>query len=115
VTREQIASMIESIGVPYAFDHFGEKDGEHPQGPPFICFLYTDRDDFHADGVNYVHIVQLSIELYTDEPDFELEAAVEAALTAAELTFERSEQVFIDSERMYQTTYNTEVLLTDAE
>ena len=75
MTREQIASMIESIGVPYAFDHFGEKDGEHPQGPPFICFLYTDRDDFHADGVNYVHIVQLSIELYTDEPDFELERA----------------------------------------
>ena len=38
---------------------------------------------------------------------------MEAALTASELTFERPEQVFIDSERMYQTTYNTEVLLTD--
>ena len=109
-----IASMIASIGVPYAFDHFGEKDGEHPQGPPFICFLYVDRADLHAAGINYVHIVQLSIELYTDEPDFELEAAAETALTAAELTFERPEQVYIDAERMYQTTYNTEVLLTNA-
>lgn len=113
MTRAQIADMIAGIGVPYAFDHFGDKDGEHPEGPPFICFLYVDRDDFHADGINYVHIVQLSIELYTDEPDFELEAAVEAALTGADLTFGRPEQEYIDGEKMYQTTYNTEVLLTD--
>ena len=115
MTREDIATMIAGIGIPYAFDHFGDDDGEHPQGPPFICFLYTDRNDFHADGVNYARIAQLSIELYTDEPDFELEEAVEAALTAADLTFGRPEQDFIDGEQMYQTTYNTEVLLTDGE
>ena len=40
---------------------------------------------------------------------------LEAALTAAELTFDRPEQVYIDGEKMYQTTYNTEVLLTNGE
>lgn len=115
MTREQIASMIDSVGIPYAFDHFGEKDGEHPQGPPFICFLTPELDGFHADGINYVHIVQLIIELYTDEPDFDLEQAIEAALTAEDLTYQKTDQAYIETDQMYQTTYTMEVLLTDGE
>lgn len=113
MTREQIATMIGSIGLPFAFDHFEEDDAARPQGPPFICFLLPERNDFHADGLNYVKISELDIELYTDEPDFDLEAAVEAALAAADLPFTRSDAVYIESEQMYQTTYITEVLLTD--
>lgn len=105
--------MIEGIGLPFAYDHFGDQDGEHPQGPPFICFLY-DRDDFIADGVNYQPIAALAIELYTDNVDFDLEARVEAALTAAGLPFSM-DRAYIRGERMYLTTYNTEVLLTHVE
>lgn len=115
MTRAQIAAMIDGIGVPSAYDHFSDRDGEHPQGPPFICFLYQDRDDFHADDGNYARITQLLIELYTDQVNFTLEDAVEAALTAAGLPFARSGPAYIEAERMYQTTYTTEVLLTNAE
>lgn len=113
MTQAQIASMIAGVGVPYAFDHFGDDDGDHPQGPPFICFMYPTRDDFHADNGNYIRIAELIVELYTDEPDFTLEAAVEAALAGADLTYQKSDATYIEDERMYQTTYNTEVLLTD--
>lgn len=113
MTREQIATMIAGIGLPNAYDHFDDKDGAHPQGPPFICFFISARDDFHADNGNYVKVAELIIELYTDEPDFDLEAAVEAALSAADLPYQREGQDYIESERMFQTTYNTEVLLTD--
>ena len=105
--------MIAGVGLPYAFDHFDDADGDHPQGPPFICFFYTDRPDFVADNCNYVKVVQLSIELYTDEVDFELEAAVESALTDAGLAYARADQSYIDTENMFQTTYNTEVIMTD--
>lgn len=110
MTREEIASMIAGIGLPNACDHFRDKKGQHPQGPPFICFLYPNDDDFKADNVNYARVTALVIELYTDNVDFGLEDAVAAALIAHELPFTK-DQTYIDSERMYQTTYETEVIL----
>lgn len=110
MTREEISTMIAGIGLPYAYDHFDEADGEHPQGPPFICFLYPNSDDFMADNINYARVTALRVELYTDEPDFSLEDAVEAALIAQELPFAKAQE-YIDGERMYLTSYDTEVLL----
>lgn len=112
MTRQEIASMIGGFGVAYAFGHFDDDDGERPQGPPYIYFSYTDRADFHADGVNYVKIVELTIELCTAEPDFALQNAIEATLTAQEMTFDQPDQEYDDGEKIYITTYNTEVLLT---
>lgn len=108
MTRVEIAQMIAGIGLPFAYDHFS--DGDHPQGPPFICFLYPGNDDFIADNINYQKITQLVIELYTDNVDFGLEDTVEAALIEHELPYIK-DQTYIDSERMYQTTYTTEVYL----
>lgn len=107
MTRTEIAIMIAGIGLPYAYDHFSKDDA---QSPPFICFLYPNSDDFLADNINYARITALVIELYTDEVDFDLEAAVESTLIAAELPYTKV-QTYIDSEKMYQTSYNTEVLL----
>lgn len=108
MTRVQIATMIAGIGLPYAYDHFTKKDS--PGGPPFIAFMYPNSDDLFADNINYARITALHIELYTDNVDFDLESAVEAALTAAELPFSKT-QTYIESESMYQTAYDTEVYL----
>ncbi len=115
MTREQIASMIASFGVDYAFGHFADDDGARPQGPPYIYFSYSDRADFHADGINYVKIAELTIELCTAEPEFGMQNAIEAALTAGEMTFDQPDQAYDETEKIYITTYNTEVLLTDGE
>ena len=110
MTRAQIAAMIAGIGLPNAYNQFKDKPGQHPEGPPFICFLYTSRDDLMADNINYAKITELVIELYCDEVDFELEARVEAALDAAEIPYAMDRQT-IESERMIKTTYTTEVYL----
>ena len=112
MTRAEIATMIAGIGLPYAYDHF-TKD-EAPGGPPFICFLYPNAADFFADDGNYQPITYLTLELYTDAPDFEKEAAVEAALTGAGLTWAKNGPAYIELERMYQTTWEVMVLLTEA-
>lgn len=114
MTRAQIATMIAGVGLPYAYDHFTTQDGANPQGPPFICFFYPNNDDFIADNINYAPITALVIELYTDNVDFDKEAAIEAALTSAGLPYAKS-QAYIESEKMYQTTYNTEVHLNAAD
>lgn len=113
MTTAQIAAMIGDIGLPCAYNQFKDRPGQHPEGPPFICFFYPSRDDFEADDINYARITELVIELYSDNVDFALEARVEAALDAAELPY-AMERRTIEAERMHQTIYTTEVYL-DAE
>lgn len=108
MTRKAIATMIAGVGLPYAYDHFEET--EAPGAPPFICFLYPDSAGFHADNVNYAPVERLVIELYTDTIDFAKEEAVLAALNSAGLSCSYSRE-WIESERMYQTTFTTEVLI----
>lgn len=106
MTYEEIAQMIESIGLPYAYYQFPD---DTQQAPPFICFLY-DYDDIYADDSNYVKRVVLTVELYTDTKDIPLESAVEAVLDENEMTWSK-ESTFIDSERMWQTSYTMEVFI----
>ena len=107
MTYAEISQMISAVGIPYAYHHFEEGSG---QQPPFITFYYQGDDDFIADNINYQAIRPMTIELYTDNKDFALEAAVESVLTANDLAFSRTE-VFIDSEQMYMVTYYTEVII----
>ena len=107
MTYKEIAQLIDGIGYPYAYYQF---EKETAKEPPFICFYYPGRDDMLADNTNYAQITELVIELYTDNKDFAAEAAVESALEAAEIVYEKDE-TYIDSERMYMITYNTEVLI----
>ena len=107
MTYKEITTMIAGIGLPYAYYQFAEDTGQHP---PFICFFYSDNDDFVADNTNYQTIVTLNIELYTDMKDFDTESTVETALNSAGLVFSKSE-TFIDSEKMHETIYTMEVVI----
>lgn len=111
MTREDIATMLSSIGLPFAYDHF--EPGEAVD-PPFIVFTYPGRADFLADGSHYVKIANLNIELYTDEPDFALEQAVETALDNAGLVYDQTGPTYISEERMYETLYETSTILEDS-
>ena len=104
--------MIKGIGLPCAYNQFEE--AEAPSSPPFICFFYPSSNDLYADNINYATISQLVIELYSDNVDYVNEAAIESALTANQLPYIRSQE-YIDSERMYQTTYTLEVCITDGQ
>jgi hypothetical protein len=107
MTYAEISTMLSAVGVPFAYHHFEEGSG---QQPPFITFYYEGENDLKADNINYQPVRPLTIELYTDNKDFVLEAAVEAVLTANGLAFSRAE-TYIESERMYMVSYNTEVLI----
>ena len=105
MTHEEVLEMMESIGLPYAYDHFAE--GESPD-PPFVVFLYPSADNFAADGIVYFAANVLHIELYTDKKDPDSEELVETVLTENGLFFNKSE-VWIESERLYEVLYETEV------
>lgn len=107
MTYTEISSMIESIGLPYAYYQFPEGTG---QAPPFICFFYSGIDDLYADDVNYQRIATLNIELYTSEKDFEHEEIIEEILADKGLTYYKEEN-YISTEKMYQIAYEMEVII----
>ena len=107
MTYIEVASMVESIDLPFAYHQFPEGTD---QEPPFVVFFYSTTDDVFADGINYQRIVTLNIELYTSEKDFAQEAALEKILENNSLTYFKEES-YIDSEKMWQIAYEMEVLI----
>lgn len=109
MTYQQVAAMVRSIGVPYAYYQFPDGTG---QACPFICFFFSDSNDLAADDTNYQKIRTLNIELYTDNKDFTLEETVETVLNSNGLVYDRSES-YLDSERMFMVVYTTDILITE--
>lgn len=108
MTYKEVATMVASIDVPYAYYQFPEGTA---QPTPFVCFYFDNSDDLVADNTNYQRIRPLVIELYTDNKDFALEATVESVLNRAGLVYSRAES-WIDSERMNMVSYTTSVVIT---
>lgn len=109
MTYKEIATMIESIGIPYAYYQFPDGTG---QACPFICFFFSDSNDLAAENTNYQKIRTLNVELYTDNKDFALEETVENVLNSNGLVYDRSES-YLDSERMFMVVYTTDILITE--
>ena len=105
MTHQEVIKLMESIGLPCAYDHFVE--GESPD-PPFLVYLYPRSANFAADGMVYFKANRLNIELYTDLKDVELEETVEAVLDKHGIFYEKSE-VWIETENLYEVLYQTEV------
>lgn len=99
---EKLLSVLDSIGIPYAYDHFAE--GESPN-PPFLCYLLPGSSNFSADGKVYHRVSEVRLELYTDYKDLASEQKVEDALDATRLFYNKTE-TWIDSEKLYEVLYS---------
>ena len=108
MTYREVKTMVESIGLPFAYYQF---TADTAVAPPFICFYFDESDDEPADNMNWAKIRTLYIELYTDEKDFELESTVETVLANNDQFYTRSE-TYLDSERMMMVSYEMQVVIT---
>lgn len=107
MTYKEVASMVESFGLPYAYYQFPEGTA---QPTPFVVFFFKNSTDLYAENSNYQHKEVLNIELYTSEKDFDIEAVIEEFINDYGLTYYKEEN-YIDSEKMWQTAYEMEVLI----
>ena len=106
MTLQEITMMVESMGLPCAYRFFPEKK---VPPLPFIVFYYPNNDDFSADNINYVPILNLNVELYTKSKDIELEDSVEAVLTENDFYFEKTES-YLPTEHMYEVLYEMQFI-----
>ena len=105
MTTEQVVSMIRSMGLPFAYDHFAEGESSDP---PFLVYLYPGSDNFAADGTVYYKRNKLQIELYTDAKDNDLEDRIESIINRNGLYYNKTE-TWIPSEKLYEVIFQTEV------
>lgn len=103
VTLEELCEVLKTTGYPVAYLVF-----KTPQEPPYICYLTAYSNNQSADNVVWQKINHIQIELYTARKDREAEQKLEDALTSAGIFFESAE-TYIDSEKIYQKVYETEV------
>ena len=107
MTYEEINAMIESVGIEYIYYQFSEGTAVEP---PFLCFYFPERVDFHADNIGYTKIERLIIELYTKEKEWKLEDSIELKLNANNIPFTRYES-YIDTEQLIMNTFEGEVII----
>lgn len=105
MTKERIEEMLAETGISFAYHHFTE---ENAVDPPFIVYLNDESSNFYADGIVYVVIGNVNIELYTDEKDYELEEKIENIFAKYNVAWEK-EEIYIETEQMYEILYRMEV------
>lgn len=85
MTRQELVETINAYGIPAAYSHFDESDGDCPTAPPYICYIYGESNNFAADGHTYAAITPVTVRLYQSTPDFAQGEALHAYLEAAGL------------------------------
>lgn len=114
MTHEEFATLVGTIcqpetttALPNAYYEF-----EEPVSLPFITFYYPYRNDVMADNLNYQPIEHTVLELYTEQKDPAQESEVEKVLNGSEIAFSK-ESNYIESERMWQTVYEFDLVITE--
>lgn len=93
------------LGIPVAYRMFPV--GDVPE-LPYILFYKEGSDYFYADNINYHKIDNASIELYTDNKDFELEAKLEKLLESLKLPYVSYES-YLEDEKMHEVLYEIQI------
>ena len=68
MSNEEIYKILESVGVPVAYNVF-----KAPQAPPYICYYELYSNNFFADCEVYAQIDRVIVELYVAKRNEELE------------------------------------------
>ena len=97
--------LILNAVYPTAYWSFPE--GEAPP-MPYICYFEDASNNFGADNKVYHHRKAISVELLTREKDPDAEGAVEAALDAAGIFWEKT-CTHLDDEDAFEVIYSLEV------
>ncbi|KAB2419295.1 MULTISPECIES: hypothetical protein [Bacillus cereus group] len=105
----ELTKILEATGFPVAYSHFTATPSNPVPEPPYICFLVDGSANLMADNKVYHKINDVNIELYTTKKDLVAEAKLEKVLDDHEIPYD-SYGIFIESEKLFQKTYETRLL-----
>ena len=102
--EKTLKQILESSGVPFAYHRWKDE-----QAMPYGVYYFDRCNGFAADGVVYSYTSRYQVELYTADKQPAVEKALESALTAAGIYWNKTTETYIDKQCMQFTTYEIEV------
>ncbi|MEN3130379.1 hypothetical protein [Bacillus albus] len=105
MTIMELMNILKATGYPVAYSHFTEATKL-----PYICFLVDDSPHMVADNKVHQKINDIHIELYTTKKDVKVEEVLENILDKYEIPYHSGPDVYIQSEKVFQKTYEVRVL-----
>lgn len=95
-----IQEVLNSIGLPVAYSHFKQK-----QKLPFIVYVGNGQEQFVADNNFYYKQNSYRIEFYYKNKNEKIEEKIEKALCESGYLYEKSKDIYIDSENVFVIYY----------
>ena len=105
MTIAQFGDLLATTGLSVVFLNFG-KNEVPPM--PFITYFEEGSDNFGADGMAYLQVKQMRVDLWTVKKDIAREALIESVLDEAGIFWQKSCEAD-DDEHCQKTTYTMEV------
>lgn len=102
MTYEKLCKILQSSGIPFRYHHFNT-DSLPPL--PRGVYMFDDATSVRADGITAMLIDNIRIELYTAAKEPETEQMLEKVLTDAGIPFDKVDELFIQTEKMYEIIY----------
>ena len=91
------------LDIPCSYSHF--RDSDVPEVPPYLVYLGAGQNNFEADNTYYHQRNRYQIEYYFTEKNEDLEAQIEQLLLDNGYLYEKSEDVYIESEGVFVIYY----------
>lgn len=101
----EFKGLLETIDIPVQYQSFTV--GNAPE-LPYILWYEDDSDNFKADNVNYFDVINVIVELYSDNKDIELETKLSKLFYDNEIEYDFNES-FISDENMYLKAYEVTI------
>ena len=95
-----IYQTLQTTGLPCAYSHFKKH-----RTPPYIVYIGNGQETFQADNTHYYKENNYQVEYYFTEKNEQNEAVIEEALLDNGYLYEKSEDIFIESEGVFVIYY----------
>lgn len=94
--------LEEKTKLPCVYSHF-KKNG--PKEPPYIAYIGSGQNVLEADDTHYWRENRYQVEYYFTKKNEGMEAAIEDILLEAGYQYDKSEDVYIESEGVFVIYY----------
>ena len=104
--NKTLYEILKLSGLPCAYSHFKDDDGELPFAPPYIVYIGSGQNDLAADNTYIWTRNQYQIEYYFTKKDEAKESLIEKLLLQYGYNYTKSEDVYIQEENVFVIYYN---------
>lgn len=98
MTLIDVYTRLQTLNTPVAYMAF-----KSAQSPPYIVYCESGSNFHGSDEKNYIKDMNVTIELYYENKNTQIEKSIENLFSDVELN--KSEDIWIDDEQLIMVTY----------